>query len=192
MSSFRPEQDIRPNGDMPANVRVGEGSLISGQTAFKRFSSRAEIALALGSHSHAADVGFAIGVQGRIRIGDYCYLNDCTLLAEQEIQIGNYVMIGWGTTVSDSDFHPLDPAERIRDAIALSPIPEGSVRPHVVPRPVVIGDDVFIGPACSILKGVTIGNGAFVEPGSVVTRDVPPNTRVGGNPAMVLQDGWSR
>ena len=129
---------------------------------------------------------FAIGANGRVAIGSDCYLNDCILLAEQDIKIGNYVMIGWNTTVSDSDFHPLAPAERIQDAIALSPLSKGMQRPVAACKPVIIEDDVFIGAACSILKGVTIGTGAYIEPGSVVTRDVPAHTRVRGNPAVVV------
>jgi maltose O-acetyltransferase len=53
-------------------------------------------------------------------------------------------------------------------------------------RPVVIEDDVWIGPQAVILKGVTIGAGAFVEPGSVVSTDVPRRARVLGNPARVV------
>lgn len=172
----------------PSNVRLGPGSSISGESSFKRFFSKEDVGLALGSHSRAADVRFSVGPKGTIRIGDYCYLCDCVLLAEEEIRIGNYVMIGWGATISDSDFHPLEPAERIRDAIALSSIPTGHVRPAIRPKPVVIGDDVYIGPACTILKGNTIGQGAFVEPGSVVTRDVPAHARVRGNPAVVVAE----
>jgi acetyltransferase-like isoleucine patch superfamily enzyme len=50
-------------------------------------------------------------------------------------------------------------------------------------RPVVIEDDVWIGWNATILKGVRVGAGAVVEPGAVVTRDVPPGARVAGNPA---------
>jgi acetyltransferase-like isoleucine patch superfamily enzyme len=49
-----------------------------------------------------------------------------------------------------------------------------------------IEDDVYIGPSVTILKGVRIGKGAFIEPGSMVTRDVPALTRVLGNPARVV------
>ena len=108
------------------------------------------------------------------------------LLCELEIHIGNYVVIGWNTTVADTDFHPIAPAERIADAIACSPLGKGRLRPPVVKRPVIIEDDVWIGPNATILKGVRIGSGAFVEPGSLVTRDVPRRARVMGNPAEVI------
>jgi acetyltransferase-like isoleucine patch superfamily enzyme len=56
----------------------------------------------------------------------------------------------------------------------------------VVKRPVVIEDNVWIGPNATILKGVCIGAGAFIEPGSMVTRDVPARARVMGNPAQII------
>ncbi len=174
---------------LPANVRLARDARISGLNAFKRFVSRREIALTLGARSHADGVHFAIGVEGRVAIGEDCYLNDCILLVEDEIRIGNHVMIGWGTTIADSDFHPTAPSERIEDAIALA---EGRARPKIPSKPVSIGDDVYIGPACTILKGVTIGDGAFVEPGSVVTRDVPAHSHIRGNPAAPVPADQAR
>ena len=50
----------------------------------------------------------------------------------------------------------------------------------------IIDDDVWIGPNAAVLKGVHIGAGAFIEAGSLVTRDVPPRARVLGNPAQVI------
>ena len=171
---------------LPANVRLGQDSRISGPDAFKRYFSQRDIGLSLGERSWTDGTKFAIGPDGFVTIGRDCYLNDCVLLAEQEIRIGNHVMIGWNTTLSDTDFHPVAPAERIQDAIALSPLAKGTPRPSIARKPVIIGDDVYIGPACSILKGVTIGAGAFVEPGSVVTRDVPAHAHVRGNPAAIV------
>jgi acetyltransferase-like isoleucine patch superfamily enzyme len=50
----------------------------------------------------------------------------------------------------------------------------------------VIEDDVWIGPNATILKGVRLGAGAWIEPGSLVARDVPPGSRVLGNPAQIV------
>jgi len=175
------------SGPLPTNVRLGFNSRITGSAAFSRFLSQRDDALILGTHCCALDTGFAIGTHGKVRIGNYCYLDACTLLAEHEIQIGNYVMIGWGTTISDTDFHPLEPAERICDAIALSPLSKDRARPKIAAYSVTIRDAVFIGPACTILKGVMIGEGVFIEPGSVVTRDVPAHAHVRGNPATIVQ-----
>ncbi len=131
-------------------------------------------------------VHFDLGAGGRMRIGNYCYFTNAVLLCELEIIVGNYVLIGWNTTVTDTDFHPIAPAERIADAIACSPLGQGRPRPVVTRKPVIIEDDVWIGPNATILKGVRIGAGAIVEPGSLVTRDVPAGARVLGNPAQVI------
>ena len=83
----------------------------------------------------------------------------------------------------DSDFHPVDPAQRLADTVALSPVGDKKRRPFVSSKPVVIEDEAWIGFNATILKGVRIGRGAVVQPGSVVLSDVPAGTTVMGNPA---------
>ena len=177
---------------LPANVRVGTNTVIAGAHAFKRFRSRREPGLVIGSHCTLDGTHFAVGEEGRVQIGDYCYFTNAVLLCEDELRIGNYVVIGWNTTIADTDFHPLGPAERIADAIACSPLGKGRARPPIPRRPVIIEDDVWIGPNATILKGVRIGAGAMVEAGALVTRDVPPGMRVVGNPAQVIDEASPR
>jgi acetyltransferase-like isoleucine patch superfamily enzyme len=173
-------------GKPPANVQLGTNTIITAEYAFKRFLTKHQEGLVIGCHCTMDGVHFAIGREGRVRIGDYCYFTNAVLLCEMELQIGNYVMIGWNATIADTDFHPIAPAERVADAIACSPAARDRMRPPIPRRPVVIEDDVWIGPNATILKGVRIGRGAFVEAGSLVTRDVPPGSRVLGNPAQVI------
>lgn len=176
------------HGALPANVKAGVNTEISGDIAFKRFRSRRDPALVIGAHCTMDGVQFAIGERAIVEIGDYCYFTNAILLCELELRIGNCVVIGWNTTIADTDFHPLAPALRIADAMACSPLGAGRGRPEVPQRAVVIEDDVWIGPSVTILKGVRIGAGSFIEPGALVTRDVPPRARVGGNPAAVIGD----
>lgn len=171
---------------LPPNVRLGLGSVITGDLAFKRFHSREDNALVIGANCTMDGVHFALGERGRVTVGDYCYFTNAVLLCEMELRIGNYVVIGWNATIADTDFHPLAPAERIADAVACSPLGKGRRRPPIACRPVLIEDDVWIGPNAAILKGVRIGSGAFIEPGALVARDVPPRARVLGNPAQVI------
>ena len=171
---------------LPANVRLGRNTLITGDLAFKRFHSREPDALVIGARSTMDGVHFDLGEKGRMAIGDFCYFTNAVLLCELEIRIGNYVVIGWNATIADTDFHPLAPAERIADAIACSPLGKGRPRPEIPKLPVIIEDDVWIGPNATILKGVRVGSGAWIEAGSLVTRDVPPCARVLGNPARVI------
>jgi acetyltransferase-like isoleucine patch superfamily enzyme len=195
-----PAEEIRPpepiprvgvvgrwaDGVLPANVRLGANSLVTSEFAFKRFRSRLDPALTIGDECMMDGVQFALGDEGRVSIGSYCYFTNAVLLCELELQIGSYVVIGWNATITDTDFHPIAPAERVADAIACSPLGRGRPRPAVPRWRVVIEDDVWIGPNAAILKGVRLGAGAFIEPGSVVVRDVPPRARVLGNPAQVI------
>ena len=184
------QEQLKPgywtDGDLKANVRVGVNSVLTGDYAFRRFFSELEPALIIGNHSTMDGVHFALGKDARAEIGDYCYFTNAVLLCELELRIGNYVVIGWNTTIADTDFHPIAPAERIADAIAISPLGEGRPRPAINKKGVVIEDGVWIGPNATILKGVRIGAGAFIEAGSLVTKDVPPRARILGNPAQII------
>jgi acetyltransferase-like isoleucine patch superfamily enzyme len=170
----------------PSNVRLGYNTIVTGDLAFKRFHSRQADALVVGDHCTMDGVHFDLGESGRMAIGDYCYFTNAVLLCELEIRIGSHVVIGWNATIADTDFHPLAPAERIADAVACSPLGQGRPRPEILKRPVMIENDVWIGPNATILKGVCLGAGAVIEAGSVVTRDVPPRMRVLGNPAQLI------
>jgi acetyltransferase-like isoleucine patch superfamily enzyme len=178
-------------GTLPANVRLGPGTVITGDRwtddqVFRKFRSRLDPALIIGAECRMDGVLFNVGEQGRVTIGDHCRFEEVFLICEQEIQIGNRAIIGWRVTVVDSDFHPIAPAERLVDVVACSPLNGGKPRPVITCQPVVIEDDVWIGPNATILKGTRIGAGAFVEPGAVVVRDVPSRARVMGNPAQVI------
>ena len=174
------------NGELPDNVKLGCNTVIEGDQAFHRFHSLQNPALTIGDCSTMHGVHFALGKRARIQIGDYCCFSNAILLCEEELRIGNYVVIGWNTTIADTDFHPVSPAARMEDAIACSPAGKGLARPPIAARPVTIEDDVWIGPNATILKGVHIGAGAFIEAGALVTRAVPPRARVLGNPAQIV------
>lgn len=110
-----------------------------------------------------------------LHIGTDCGFTGTTIVAAELVQIGDRVAVGANTTITDTDFHPLDPVERQRDFLAGR---------HA---PVIIEDDVFIGMHSLILKGVTIGRSSVIGAGSVVTHDVPPAVVVAGNPARVVK-----
>jgi acetyltransferase-like isoleucine patch superfamily enzyme len=167
---------------------MGANSLITSAYAFKRFRSRLEPALSIGADCTMDGVHFAVGEEGRVEIGDFCYFTNAVLLCELELRIGNYVVIGWNATLADTDFHPIAPALRVADAIACSPLGAGRPRPPIERRAVIVEDDVWIGPNATILKGVRIGAGSVVEAGALVVRDVPPRVRVVGNPAEIAGD----
>ena len=114
-------------------------------------------------------------VYGRnIHIGDYVFLNVlCTILDCNEVRIGNHVMIGPGVQIY-CPAHELQAEPRNRGL--------------EVARPIVIEENVWIGGSAILLPGVTVGRNAVVGAGAVVTRNVPENTVVAGNPARVIRE----
>ena len=174
------------NGEIPQNVLLGPNTRLTGAHIFRQFRSHVTPALAIGAHCTMDGVHFALGKEAKVTIGDYCYFTNAMLLCEQELRIGSYVVLGWNVAIADTDYQPIAPAQRIADTIACSPLGQGRPRPPIVRQTVVIEDDVWIGPNATILKGVRVGSGAFIEAGAMVTRDVPPRARVLGNPARVI------
>lgn len=112
--------------------------------------------------------------KARLEIGEMCSIGDRTELhCGESIRIGNEVIIAWECNILDRDYHSVD----------------GTLEKTA---PVKIGNRVWIGCRSIILKGVTIGDGAIIGAGAVVTKDVPPFTLVAGNPAVPIKDvaGW--
>lgn len=116
------------------------------------------------------------GVTPRISVGNRTFIGDgCTLAAASTISIGNDCLISALVRIHDNDGHPLTP-DRRHEPIGVDDV-----------AAVTIGNNVWIGAAATILKGVTIGTNAIVATGAVITHDVPPNTVVAGNPARVVK-----
>lgn len=106
----------------------------------------------------------------RVTVGDGTYVNRRTeITCKSAVTIGERCAISWDVLITDTDYHQLDGSDNV--------------------APVTIGDRVWIGAKAIILKGVTVGDGAVVAAGSVVTSDVAPGTLVGGNPARELRAG---
>lgn len=136
-----------------------------------------------GSHLRIGDRTYVAGTAmlclngpgSTIDIGADCLINfGARVIARRSVTIGDDSLVGWDTTICDTDFHRLIGTE-----------PD---------QPVRIGNHVWIGAGVIVLKGVTIGDGAVVAAGSLVTSDVAPATLVAGRPARVMREGveWER
>ena len=137
--------------------------------------------ITVGKHSRIYGHLFVFKT-GKIEIGDYSLLNnDSYILSNSHIKIGNRVLISWNVSIFDSNSHPIDAEQR--HAHFLDP----DAQVTVATQPTIIEDDVWIGCNCIVLKGVTIGKKSIVSAGSVVTKNVPPNSIVAGNPAVVIK-----
>ena len=174
---------------IPPNVQFGEGFYCETAQIFRHVRNKKSGAIIIGEHvSCYAGCSFAVGANGKCTIGDFTLLNGALIMVEDEIQIGSYCLVSWNVGIADSDFHPLEPAQRLIDAQALAPFFKGKPpRPKLKTAPVIIADNVWIGMNATILKGVTIGENSVVAAGSVVTKNVPPNVVVAGNPAVPVK-----
>lgn len=106
-----------------------------------------------------------------IHLGEDVFINSgCRFQDQGGIRIGDRVLIGHNVVIATLN-HGMAPEERA----------------HLEPRPVRVASDVWIGAGAIILPGVSVGEGAVVGAGSVVTRDVPARTVVAGNPARPIR-----
>lgn len=121
-----------------------------------------------------------------IVIGDRTFIGRGLFTIAERLEVGNDVMISWGVTISDHNSHSLKFSERANDVVnALAGVKYWDA---IKVAPVRIENKVWLGFGCSILKGVTIGEGAIVAANSVVTKDVDPWTIVAGNPAKLIRE----
>lgn len=125
---------------------------------------------------------FCSDAEQRLLFGDDVQLNDYVHIGVIErVEIGNDVLIASKVFISDHNHGGYS------DFIAESEPFVPPLRRPLVAKPVCIGDRVWIGEQVCILPGVKIGEGAIVGAGSVVTRDVPANSIVAGNPARIIR-----
>lgn len=133
-----------------------------------------DTALVLGDHvTLYQHVGFYLDAPGaRIEIGASTYINRRSeMCAKSIVRIGTRCAISWDVTITDTDYHQLEGAPAV--------------------APVSIGDEVWVGARAIILKGVTVGSGAVIAAGAVVSRDVPARSLVAGVPGQVVRENVS-
>ncbi|NPD92802.1 acyltransferase [Prevotella sp. PMUR] len=112
-----------------------------------------------------------------LKIGDNVGMTATTIMCFNKILIGDNVKLGVGVHIYDTDFHNIDPMKRLA----------GDNIQTVKTKPVVIGNNVFIGAYSIILKGVTIGENSVIGAGAVVTKSIPANEIWAGNPAKCVK-----
>lgn len=112
--------------------------------------------------------------ESQLRIGkNNAFSNNISIIALLSIDIGNDCLIGNCVQIFDSDFHGISIQDRRKQGDS---------------KPVTIGSNVWLGANVIVLKGVTIGDNSVVGAMSLVTRDVPANCIVSGNPARIVRE----
>ncbi|MEO3406430.1 acyltransferase [Mucilaginibacter sp. CAU 1740] len=116
-----------------------------------------------------------VGEKGTLTFGENFNMStEVAIVAEKQITIGNNSGISWESLVMDTDFH------HIFDE-------NGQVFNH--PKEVIIGDNVWVGCRCTILKGANLPDGSIIAAGSLVTKKLIGNNSIfGGNPMRVLKE----
>ena len=159
--------DFRVGHDDRIYVEIGERSLITAKFIFESTS-------------------------GFVKIGNNVHLGGVNFICRSAIIIENDVTMAWGITIYDHNSHSVDWEFRMNDNFNCY---EDFLKYNgnniinkdwskVISKPITICSKVWIGFDVTILKGVTIGEGAIVAAKSVVTKDVEPWTVVAGNPAV--------
>jgi maltose O-acetyltransferase len=116
----------------------------------------------------------AVNPASEIVIGDGNFLdNNMVIAAAEKVTIGNDCLLGDLVSITDCDFHEVNPATRRQSQGAKAPV--------------TIGNNVWLGSGTAVLKGVTIGDNSIVGARSVVTKSIPANCIAVGNPARVVR-----
>lgn len=123
-----------------------------------------------------SQIAFLIYSGAKLCTGSNVGMSNVIISSRSNIQIGDYSIVGAGTKIYDHDFHPLNPQYR-------NPDDESRIQT----RPIKIGNHVFVGANCIILKGTTIGDNSVIGAGSVVSGYIPPNEIWAGNPAKYIK-----
>lgn len=175
-----------------SNIIVGENTVLLKSTKFRINKTNK---INIGKDSMLGCSFIFESDKGEIEIGNNTFINmGSEIIARNKISIGNNVMISWGCTFYDHNSHSLDWKERVKDL-------EKTILSYnkkldllndknwgvVKCAPIKIEDKVWIGFGCTILSGVTIGEGAVIGAHSVIRKDVEPWTVVVGNPAQVVK-----
>jgi galactoside O-acetyltransferase len=176
------------------NVRVGDSHLEPG-FGVRCDVPRSDVALTVGDRCILRNQFIFESDRGRITVGDGVFINSGTMVVSRSsVEIGNNVTIAWGCVIYDHDSHSMSCLDRVADQDQqLLDLPLGNFIAHkdwsnVATAPIKICDHVWLGFDVVVLKGVTIGEGAIIGAGAIVTRDVPPWTIAAGNPARVVKE----
>jgi len=169
---------------LPAGCSIGNGTRI--ETARLVVREPNGCRLAIGAESNIEALIVLEKQEAEVQIGSRTHLGGGTLVdAACRIAIGDDVLIGFEVLIMDHDSHAMHFESRRHDVRDwMRGVKDWT---PVVRRPVRIDNKAWVGARAIVLKGVTIGEGAIIGAGSVVTGDVPPWTLAAGNPARIIR-----
>lgn len=159
------------------------------------FIQKNKIYLSIGDNSMLDCIIVFESDKGEVTVGNNTYLGNSKIICRTKIEFEDNIFVAWDSYFYDHDSHSLNYKDRENDIKQqLKDYSEGenfikNKNWNVVnSKPIKVCSNAWIGMNCIILKGVTIGEGAIVGAGSVVTKDVPAWTIVGGSPARIIKE----
>lgn len=119
--------------------------------------------------------GFSLRVKGTLTIGDYFLTNkNVTISCYESVTFGEDSLVGWNSTIRDSDGHPV-----FHDGVEVP-----------MSKPIKIGNHTWIGAESHVLKGTELGDGCLLAYRSLLVKTVPgENLLIGGSPAKLIRGG---
>lgn len=157
----------------------------SAKVIYSNIYKKQNTSLSIGEKSIVEAGIFFERENSSVVIGSRTFIGASSIMCAEKVIIGDDILISFGVTIADHDSHSLYFKQRKKDvSMWYNGEKDWST---VSTAPVMIADKSWIGMHVIILKGVTIGEGAVVGAGSIVTQDVPPYTLVAGNPARVIR-----
>ena len=168
------------------HVQFDESLKINGRIFIKGAADRIKIGanVVINSRYSEVPIGFDtrntfwIMSEGRIIIGNNVGMSNSVICSQTKVEIEDYVLLGGGVKIYDTDFHSLNFQKRVRFDV------DNDRRS----LPVLLKKYAFIGAGSIILKGVTIGEKSIIGAGAVVVSDVPDGQIWAGNPARFIKD----
>ncbi len=178
--------NLKRNNFLDSRCQIHKTAWIAGEASIIN-ESRPKDKLKIGANSRIMGQLFVFDVDGEITIGDDCFVGkDTRIWSSKNITIGNRVLIAHNVNIHDNISHPLNAQERYNENYNF--VKNGlHSEANIKAMPIIIEDDVWIGFNTMILRGVTIGRGAIIGAGSVVTKNVEPFTVNVGSPLRCLQ-----
>lgn len=170
-----------------ATCILGQGARLVSSARIRNIRGKNQ-SIRVGGHTLIAGELLVFAHGGSISLGEWCYIGEgARIWSSGAVNIGDRVLISHNVNIFDSTTHPISVRQRHAHfkTILLTGHPPDI---NLDERPVTIADDVWIGANASVLRGVTIGEGAIVGAGAVVTHDIPPYTIAAGNPARVIRE----
>jgi len=156
---------IELHGDLTTNANCVKKN---GRSTILRVDKNAKL-LVKGAFAFYYDCDVILFENAKMELGSGFFNSNVKIRCKKSIKIGENVAISHDVTIMDSDAHNI------------------SYDGYQMTKPIIIGDNVWIGSRAMIMKGVSIGDGAIIAAGSVVTKDVPDNSLVAGVPAQVIK-----